>query len=151
MSGQAGAPTAAMRALRWGLVAAGLVSVACGAWLLVDLSTATLIRIVVWTGVGVVIHDFVFAPVTAALGYTGRRWLGRRWWPPVAVAAMCSITLVLLAVPVVDTPGAKPDNPTVLDRDYPLGLVLALAAVWVCVPVYVAVSALVRRRQRVSR
>lgn len=149
MSGQADAPTAAMRALRAGLVAAGLVSVGCGAWLLVDLNTTALIRIAVWIAVGVVIHDFVFAPVTAALGYTGRRWLGRRWWPPVAVAATCSITLVLLAVPVFDTPGAKPDNPTVLDRDYPLGLGLSLAVVWACVPVYVAVSALVRRRRRV--
>lgn len=148
MSRQAGAPAAAMRALRSALVAAGLISVACGAWLLLDLSTPILIRIAVWTGVGVVIHDFVFAPIAAALGYTGRRWLGRRWWPPVAVAAMCSVTLVLLAVPVVDTPGAKPDNPTVLDRDYPLGLGLSLVAVWACVPAYHAVSTLWRRRRR---
>ena len=128
-------------------MAAGLGSVAWGAWLLVDLSTATLIRIAVWTGVGVVIHDFVFAPVTAALGYTGRRWIGRRWWPPVAVAAVCSVTLVLLAVPVFDRPGAKPDNPSVLDRDYPLGVGLSVAVVWACVPVYYAVSTLVRRRR----
>lgn len=152
MSARAEAPSGAMSALRWGLVAAGLVSVGCGAWLLVDLDTHALIRIAIWTATGVVAHDFVFAPISAALGYTGRRWLGRRWWPPVAVAAMCSVTLILLAVPVVDTPGAKPDNPTVLDRDYPLGLSLSLAAVWACVPVYYAVSALARwRRHTVSR
>ncbi|MEH3138695.1 MAG: hypothetical protein PGN37_00660 [Mycobacterium kyogaense] len=149
MSGKEEAATAVTRALRAGLVAAGLVSVAYGAWLLVDLNTTALIRIAVWIAVGVVIHDFVFAPVTAALGYTGRRWLGRRWWPAVAVAATCSVTLVLLAVPVFDTPGAKPDNSTVLDRDYPLGLSLSLAVVWACVPVYVAVSAMVRRRRHV--
>ncbi|MBX7456351.1 hypothetical protein GR927_50975 [Mycolicibacterium sp. 3033] len=147
MTGQDATSSAATNALRGGLVIAGVLSVSFGAWLLLDLNIHTLIRIGIWTAAGVAIHDFVFAPVTAALGYTGRRWIGRRWWPPIAVAAMCSVTLVLLAIPVFDTPGAKPDNPTVLDRDYPLGLSVSLVVVWVCVPVYYAGSTLLRRRR----
>lgn len=141
------APTAGVRTLRWALVAMGVAIGGYGAWQLWDLPTDALLRIAVWAAAGVIIHDFVFAPLTAALGYTSRRLIKGRWWPPVAVAAMCSITLVLLAIPVFDTPGAKPDNPSVLDRDYPLGLGVSLALVWASVPLWYAISALSRRRR----
>lgn len=141
------APTAGVRTLRWALVAMGVAIGGYGAWQLWEFPTDALLRIVVWAAAGVIIHDFVFAPLTAALGYTSRRLIKGRWWPPVAVAAMCSITLVLLAIPVFDTPGAKPDNPSVLDRDYPLGLGVSLALVWASVPLWYAISALSRRRR----
>lgn len=139
------APTAGVRAVRWGLVAIGVVIGVYGAWQLWDLPANALFRIGVWAAAGVVFHDFVFAPVTAALGYTSRRLIRGSWWPPVAVAATCSVTLVLLAAPVFDTPGAKPDNPSVLDRGYPLGLGVSLALVWTGVPLWYAISALSRR------
>ena len=141
------APTAGVRTLRWALVAMGVAIGGYGAWQLWEFPTDALLRIAVWAATGVIIHDFVFAPLTAALGYTSRRLIKGRWWPPVAVAAMCSITLVLLAIPVFDTPGAKPDNPSVLDRDYPLGLGVSLALVWASVPLWYAISALSRRRR----
>ncbi|WP_024446501.1 hypothetical protein [Mycolicibacterium iranicum] len=141
------APTAGVRTLRWALVAMGVAIGSYGAWQLWEFPTDALLRIAVWAAAGVIIHDFVFAPLTAALGYTSRRLIKGRWWPPVAVAAMCSITLVLLAIPVFDTPGAKPDNPSVLDRDYPLGLGVSLALVWASVPLWYAISALSRRRR----
>ncbi|ORV88686.1 hypothetical protein [Mycolicibacterium iranicum] len=141
------APTAGVRTLRWALVAMGVAIGGYGAWQLWEFPTDALLRIAVWAAAGVIIHDFVFAPLTAALGYTSRRLIKGRWWPPVAVAAMCSITLVLLAIPVFDTPGAKPDNPSVLDRDYPLGLGVSLALVWASVPLWYAISALSRRRR----
>jgi hypothetical protein len=56
--------------------------------------------------------------------------------------------LLLLAVPVYDTPGARPDNPTVLDRNYPLGLTISLALVWACVPVYRVLAVVLQRRRR---
>ena len=141
------APTAGVRTLRWALVAMGVAIGGYGAWQLWEFPTDALLRIAVWAAAGVIIHDFVFAPLTAALGYTSRRLIKGRWWPPVAVAAMCSITLVLLAIPVFDTPGAKPDNPSVLDRDDPLGLGVSLALVWASVPLWYAISALSRRRR----
>jgi hypothetical protein len=36
----------------------------------------------------------------------------------------------------------RPDNMTVLDRNYPLGLWVSLAVVWACVPLYYLVGRL---------
>lgn len=118
-----------MTAARVLLMLAGLALAGYGATLLWDNPTPILIRIVMWALAGVVLHDFVFAPICAALGLVGRRLLPRRWQVPVAVAVLCGVVLGLLAVPVVGKPGMRPDNLTVLDRDYPLGLLLSLSVV----------------------
>lgn len=134
-----------MTALRVALMAAGLAAVAYGAVLVWDFPLRTIVLIAVWAGVGVIVHDFVFAPFCAAVGWTGRRLIKGRWWPPAAMAGLCSAVLVILAVPVYSTPGARPDNMTILDRNYPLGLGLSLALVWACVPLYYLVTSLVAR------
>jgi hypothetical protein len=118
-----------MTAARVLLMLAGLGLAGYGATLLWDNPTPILIRIVVWALAGVVLHDFVFAPICAAFGLVGRRLLPPRWQVPVAVALLCGVVLGLLAVPVVGKPGMRPDNLTVLDRDYPLGLLLSLSVV----------------------
>ena len=104
-------------------------------------------RIVVWALVGVVLHDAVFAPLCVALGFAGRRLIPGRWWPPIAVAAFCSVVLVFLAIPVYGKPGMRPDNMTVLDRNYPVGLWISLAIVWACVPLYYLAARLLPVRQ----
>lgn len=112
------------------------VAVGCyGVVLLADFPTAIIGRILIWAVVAAVVHDLVFAPLCAALGLAGRRLIPARWQSPVAVAGLCSVVLILLAIPVYSTPGMRPDNPTVLDRNYPLGLAVALAVVWLCVPI----------------
>ena len=125
-----------MTALRMGLIVIGVALGAYGAVLLWDNSSTVLVRIAVWALVAVVVHDFVFAPLCAVIGLAGRPLIPVRWRSPVAVAALCSIVLVLLAIPVYSRPGLRPDNPTVLDRNYPLGFWIAQAVVWVCVPLY---------------
>ena len=125
-----------MNAVRMMLVVAGVAAAGYGAVLLWDNSSTVLLRIVVWALAGVVVHDFVFAPLCAALGLAGGRLLPARWQSPVAVAALCSVVLILLAIPVYDKPGLRPSNPTVLDRNYQLGLWISLATVWACVPLY---------------
>ncbi len=125
-----------MTAVRAVLIAAGLMVVGYGALLVLDLSLRTIILIGIWGAAGVIVHDFVFAPISAAFGWTGRRLIGGRWWTPVTVAGLCSAVLVLLAIPVFSKPGLKPDNSTALDRNYPLGLAISLAVVWACVPLY---------------
>ena len=123
--------------MRLALGAVGLAVIAYGALLLLEQPGPTLLRIAIWAAAGVLLHDFVFAPLVTALGYAGRRIVPRAWWAPVGVAALVSVTLVLLAVPVFDRPGAKPFNPTVVDRDYPQGLWISLAATWACTALYV--------------
>jgi NADH:ubiquinone oxidoreductase subunit 6 (subunit J) len=122
--------------VRAALVIVGLVIGGYGVWLLWEFPWAVIVNIAVWAGVGVVVHDFVFAPLCALLGWSGRRLIRGRWWAPVSVAAVCTVVLALLAIPVYAKPGAHPDNPTVLDRNYPMGLLIALAVVWACVPLY---------------
>lgn len=102
----------------------------------------TIIRILVWSVVAVVVHDFLFAPLCAAAGWAGRRLIPVGSRSPVAVAVLCSVVLVLLAVPVYGRPGMRPDNMTVLDRDYPLGLAVSLGVVWLSVLGYELVKRL---------
>jgi hypothetical protein len=118
------------------LVAVGLALVGYGAVLLWDNPLEVIGRIVLWAAVGVAVHDFVFAPLCAAVGFAGRKLVRGRWWKPVTVAGLCTAVLALLAIPVYSKPGAHLDNVTVLDRDYALGLLLSIAIVWACVPLY---------------
>jgi hypothetical protein len=119
-----------MTAVRVTLVAVGVVAGAYGVMLVMDNSIEVIIRIVTWALIGVLLHDAVFAPVCLALGFAGRRILPHRWWTPVLVAALCTVVLVLLAIPVYDKPGQHLDNPSVLDRDYAAGFWIALGVVW---------------------
>ena len=103
------------------LVVVGVVLGAYGTVLLWDNPPVIIIRILVWALVGVVLHDLVFAP-------------------------LC-VVLVFLAIPVYGKPGMRPDNMTVLDRNYPLGLWISLAIVWACVPLYYLAKRLLQVRQ----
>ena len=127
-----------MTGVRVVLVLVGVALGLYGAVLLWD--NPSLIRIIMWAVLAAVIHDFVFAPLCAAAGLAGRSLLPVRWQSPVAVAALCSVVLALLAVPVYTKPGAHLDNPSALDRNYALGLWIAVAVVWACVPLYAIVA-----------
>jgi hypothetical protein len=127
------------------LIGVGLVFGGYGAVLVWENPPVIIMRIVVWALVGVVLHDAVFAPLCVALGFAGRRLIPRKWWPPVALAAFCSVVLVFLAIPVYGKPGMRLDNMTVLDRNYPLGLWISLAIIWACVPMYYLAARLLRR------
>lgn len=131
------------------LALAGIGLCGYGLVLLLDNPPVIIVRIAVWAVVAAVVHDLIFAPVCAAVGVAGRRLIPLRWQSPVAVAGLCSVVLVLLAIPVFSRPGMRPDNPSVLDRDYPLGLTVALVVVWLCVPVYLLLRRLPIRQDQV--
>lgn len=119
-----------MNAVRAALIAAGIGVAGYGAFLVLDNPRQIIIRIAVWALAGVLLHDAVFAPACLAMGFAGRRILPRTWWSPVLVASLCTVVLVLLAIPVYDKPGLMPDNPSALDRDYHWGFWVSLAVVW---------------------
>ena len=125
-----------MTAVRVVLIAVGLALGGYGVVLVADNSTEVIIRIVVWALIGVLLHDAVFAPVCVALGCAGRRLLPHRWWTPVLVAALLTVVLALLAIPVYSKPGLHLDNPTVLDRDYQAGFWIAVGVVWAAALLY---------------
>jgi hypothetical protein len=118
------------------LVALGVALCAYGVVLVADNSTQVIVRIVVWALIGVLLHDAVFAPLCLALGFAGRRLLPHKWWTPILVAALMTVVLVLLAIPVYDKPGMHLDNLSVLDRDYEAGFWIALGVVWAAALLY---------------
>ena len=112
------------------LIAIGIALGVYGVVLVFDNSTQVIIRIFAWALIGVLLHDAVFAPLCVALGFAGRRILPHAWWTPVLVAALCTVVLVLLAIPVYSKPVLHLDNLTVLDRNYQAGFWIALGVVW---------------------
>lgn len=137
-----------MRGVRGALILLGAVGMAYGAWLLVSRQDlGQVVEVAVWLVAAVVIHDAILAPAVLALGWLGGRLLPR----PVARGAVTVLVLLgpaaLIAIPVLGRFGAKPDNPTLLDRDYTQGL-LVFALLCVCAGVAVALGEL-RSRQSV--
>lgn len=137
-----------MNAIRVLLIATGIAIAGYGAALVLGEPRVIMFRIVVWALVGVALHDLVFAPLCVALGFAGRRLVPQKWWGPVVVAALCSVVLVVLAIPVFDKPGMRPDNQTVLDRNYHAGLWISLTIVWACVPLYLVAARLLPVRKK---
>lgn len=125
-----------MTVFRCALVAFGIAVAAYGIVLLLEMSTADLKSIALWFVAGILADDLVFGPFAALLGLAGHRLLPARWWSAGAIGAFCSLALLLIAFPVLGREGAVPGNDTVLDRDYTLGLIAALAVVWIAVAAY---------------
>lgn len=130
-----------------GRLAIGAVGVAVGlygAWLLVSRGDGEDLRsAAVWLVGGVLLHDVVLAGLTLAVGALVTRVPPRPARAPATVALVVLGSLTLVAVPVLGRFGAKPDNPTLLDRPYVTAW-LVLVAVTVVV---VALVSLVRARR----
>ncbi|WP_149359585.1 hypothetical protein [Lolliginicoccus suaedae] len=124
-------PVTRTTALRVAMIATGIAAIGYGALLALSRSTPEILSAAIWFGGGIIIHDALIAPLSLAVGYSGRTVLPRTWWAPIATAGLCTATLLAVAVPVLGREGARPDNPTVLDRDYTTGLAIAVGAIWV--------------------
>lgn len=133
-----------MSAARWLLGGLGVALGTYGAWLALTRQDAgQLVEIAVWLAAGVVLHDVVVAGVVLAAVALGRRVLPGPWQAPATLALVVWGGVTLMAVPVLGRFGARPDNPTLLDRPY----LAAWAALSVLAVVAVAVAGLVRARR----
>jgi hypothetical protein len=129
---RAGDATAGRRhEVRWRLplLAAGLAALGYGAWLLVTGGRATApVGTVMWAGAALVVHDAVLAPLAVAAAWLLTRVLSgapRAVSRVIGVGALVGVSLVLVALPALLSPGI--DNPTATPRDYGRGLLLLLA------------------------
>ncbi len=120
---------------RLALGGVGFLAAAYGAFRLLELGVGNLVSTVVWLAGGVLLHDAVLAPLTLGVCALGVRALPSRWRAATAGGLLVLGTLTLTAVPVLGRFGARPDNPTLLDRPYLLGwlVVASLVAVGVVV------------------
>ncbi len=134
--------------LRVLLAALGALAGAYGAFLLLSRQDGDqLVNAATWLAAGVVLHDFVLAPVVLGLVALGARVAPVAARVPLAGALVVLGSVTLLAIPVLGRFGARPDNPTLLDRDYTVGW-LALAGV---VLLSAVVAGLVRSRRQQGR
>jgi hypothetical protein len=122
-----------MRSARLAVGALGLAALAYGVVLMLETGRTNIGRTLVWLVGGVVAHDGVLAPVTIAVMVIASRLLPRGLRGPAAVGFVVLASLTLLAVPVLGRFGARADNPTLLDRDYTAGWLVAAAIVLVAV------------------
>ncbi|MCZ4500700.1 MAG: hypothetical protein JWQ74_3255 [Marmoricola sp.] len=131
-----------IRAIRWSFGGLGVLVGLFGAKLLLDLGGANLFAAAKWLIGGVVAHDAVAGPATILVAFLAVRLVRGKVPAPVIVGFVVLATVTVTAWPVLGRFGARPDNPTLLDRNYTVGW-LVLAGV----TVLLVVVALVRDRR----
>lgn len=75
-------------------------------------------------------HDAVLLPMTIAVGAFVGRFAPRWTRPSIRAAAIVSLAVGVVALPLVLGYGRSADNPSVLPLAYGRGLVLLLIAIW---------------------
>ncbi|MBF4160177.1 hypothetical protein [Nocardioides acrostichi] len=114
---------------RLSLGAVGLAGLAYGAWLLLGTGWSNIVAAVEWLAGGVLLHDGVVAPLSIVVAALALRVVPSSVRARVAAAAIVIGTTATQALPLFDRPGAKPDNPTLLPRDYVTGWLVIVALV----------------------
>jgi hypothetical protein len=109
--------------------AAGLAVAAYGVWLLLDLGRANLVATTTWLIGGVILHDAVLAPMTIAVALVALRLVPRDRLAPWVVALVVLAPVTILSIPVLGRLGARPAEPSLLDRHYWLGWFALVAVV----------------------
>ncbi len=93
-----------------------------------------------------VAHDGLLLPLTIGAGALLGRYAPGRTRPGVRTAAIVSLAVGVVALPLVLGYGRSPDNPSVLPLAYGRGLLLVLAMTWTT-----ALTAMVLARSRSCR
>lgn len=134
-----------MRVVRGLLMVLGLAGLAWGAKQGIDLGFADIRDALVWLVAGVFVHDGVLAPLVVVAALIATRLLPVWLRGPLAAGLVVLGSVTLLAIPVLGRFGARPDNPTLLDRDYVTGWLILAAVI---VTVVAVVSLLSWRRSK---
>jgi hypothetical protein len=105
---------------------------------------------VLWLVGGVLVHDALLSPLVIVGTVLAARLLPRRTWAVVAGGLVVLLTVTVTAIPVLGSWGSRPDNPTLLDRNYVVGwcVFAALVLVVTLVRLTPAWSRLKQRRSR---
>ncbi|GAB3768642.1 hypothetical protein [Microlunatus parietis] len=83
-----------------------------------------------WFGLPPLVFDLLLVPVIGLLGGLVATRARPRWRPPLITGLIISGALLVIAAPFVSGIGRRADNPSLLDRPYLLGTVVALAVIW---------------------
>ena len=86
----------------------GLLLGSVGLWQFVaHVPTSGWVRVLVWLGAGIVVHDGVLAPMGVASGWLVARRAPARTRPAVRFVGLALLTVALLAVPLLATGGLR--------------------------------------------
>jgi hypothetical protein len=153
----AGLPeTTSRRGLLVGL-AVGLPVIAYGVrGMLVDADRTHPAELARWIVGAAVVNDALVVPLAMGAAWLARRITPARAWLPVRSGLLATGVVLLVAWPFVRGYGRDPTIPSLLERNYAVGVTAAIGATWVAVAVWIAVSIAVatvvgRRRGRRDR
>jgi hypothetical protein len=132
-----------MRAVRFTLGALGVASVAWGVWLLRDDGADRLASTVTWLAGGVILHDFVLAPLVVLVGLAAVKLFPDRRRAVVAIAFLVWATLTAAVANVLLDVGGKPGMDSLLHRPYVIA--------WLVLTAVVVVAAVAAHGLRSSR
>ncbi len=136
------------RTFRFALGAVGVVAMIWAAYLVLTGGAATNpVGVATWLIAGLVLHDFVFAPVIVGLGWVVARALPSWLRAPVQVGALIAGVVAIASIPLVLGRGRRPDNPSADPLDYPRNLLIVVAVVVAVCAVWALAA---WRRQRAS-
>lgn len=113
--------------MRAGLIVAGILVMG---YALVGVLTSNPLAVLIFLAGVLIGHDFVLMPAVIGVGALIGRFVPARSRAVVRVAALCSLAVTVVALPLVLGYGRTPDNPSALPRDYGWGLVIVLGAIW---------------------
>jgi len=119
----------------------GVALMSFGAWLVIADNDP--LDVAPWVLGPVLLHDAVLAPLVLGAVWLGHRVLPRWAQAPALVALVVCGALTAVAASVLTRAGARPDNPSLLDRNYVAGY---LAAIALTLGIAVAAALLNRRR-----
>ena len=134
-----------MRALRIGLVILGLA--AAGYGLFGVFTESRPIGVGVFAAATVLGHDLLLAPAAALVATLARRLVAADLYPIVRGGLIVTGCVLAVSWPFVLGLGRRATNPSALPLNYPLGLALTLAAVWLVTAGLLAVRRRGRRRR----
>jgi hypothetical protein len=113
--------------VRAALLALGVAVGLYGGYLLLSQGLDNLVATAIWLAGGVILHDGVIGPTLVVLGLGVVLLVPHRVRAPIAAGLIVLGTVTVTAVPMLGRFGERPDNPTLLDRNYTTGwLVFAL-------------------------
>lgn len=129
-------------------LAIGALGVGMGAFgtlRFLQLDFEDIVNAVLWLAAGVLIHDAVIAPLTIGLTLLLTRAVPAAARKQVAVALVVLATVTVTAFPVLGRFGERPDNPTILPRNYLAGWVVFAVLVFLVTLVASPLGRLLRR------
>jgi hypothetical protein len=119
-----------MRATRLATGALGVVAAVWGVWLLHDDGFDRLRSATLWLAGGIVLHDFVLAPLVVVVGVLAARVLPKHHRPVAAVAFLVWGTITVAVANVLSGLGGKPGMDSLLHRPYLTSWLVLTALVW---------------------